>query len=159
MRTPEERARLQQEILWLVAEGTTATAACRRLSLPISTLQDWKRHDPEFMKEWRLARVEQAHCLADEIIDIADEPVAPGDMAAVQRNRLRVDTRKWFCGKTAPRCYGDKLAVNVETEQRSGVIVLPALDDSSVTAPVRVIAAPTPTARPLIRQPGETIIG
>jgi len=99
MHTPEERARLQQEILWLVAEGATATAACRLRGLPISTLQDWKRHDPEFLKEWRLARIEQAHCLADEIIDIADEPVAPGDMAAVQRNRLRVDTRKWFCGK------------------------------------------------------------
>src|SRR5262249_39057895 len=138
VRPPEERARLQQEILWLVAEGTTATAACRHVAIPISTLQDWKRHDPEFMKEWRLARIEQAHCLADKIIDIPAEPVAPGDMAAVQPNRLRVDTRKWFCGKTAPRFYGDKLAVNMDTEPRSGVVVLPVID--SVAG--RVIANP-----------------
>jgi hypothetical protein len=46
---------------------------------------------------------------ADEIVTLADEPVAPNDNAAVQRARLRVDTRKWLMSKLAPRKYGDRV--------------------------------------------------
>ena len=31
------------------------------------------------------------------------------DSTAVQRNRLRVDARKWLLSKLAPKKYGDKL--------------------------------------------------
>ena len=34
-----------------------------------------------------------------------------GNSAAVQRDRLRVDTRKFLMGKLAPRIYGDKQTV------------------------------------------------
>ena len=33
------------------------------------------------------------------------------DSAAVARNRLRVDARKWVAAKLKPRKYGDKVAV------------------------------------------------
>ena len=46
---------------------------------------------------------------ASEIIELADEPIAPNDNAAVQRARLRVDTRKWLMSKLAPRKYGDRV--------------------------------------------------
>ncbi len=31
----------------------------------------------------------------------------------VQRSRLRVDTRKWFLSKLAPKRYGDRQAVEI----------------------------------------------
>jgi hypothetical protein len=46
---------------------------------------------------------------SEEIVELADEPVAPNDNAAVQRARLRVDTRKWLMSKLAPRKYGDRV--------------------------------------------------
>ena len=30
------------------------------------------------------------------------------DAVAVQRNKLRIDTRKWLAGKLRPKVYGDK---------------------------------------------------
>ena len=59
--------------------------------------------------------------LAEEIFEIADDkPIATitfgengvktcVDAAGVQRNRLRVDTRKWVMSKLAPKKYGEKL--------------------------------------------------
>jgi hypothetical protein len=91
-----------------------AIASRTLLGVAMRTVNGWKHRDDWFAGAWRLARIEQAHCRADEIIDIADETIDKGDMAAVQRNRLRVDTRQWFCSKTAPRFYGDKLRVNVD---------------------------------------------
>lgn len=66
-----------------------------------------------------------AEVLADEIIDISDddsedyiyieENSADGKSAKrvmnhefVQRSRLKVDARKWYASKAAPRKYGDK---------------------------------------------------
>ena len=33
------------------------------------------------------------------------------DTEAIQRSKLRVDTRKWLASKKAPRKYGDKVAI------------------------------------------------
>ena len=43
---------------------------------------------------------------ADQIAEIAD--TGSGD---VSRDRLRVDTRKWYLSKVLPKLYGDKVEV------------------------------------------------
>ena len=43
------------------------------------------------------------------------------DSTAVQRNRLRVDTRKWLLSKLAPKKYGDKV-LNEHTGAYGGAI-------------------------------------
>jgi hypothetical protein len=69
----------------------------------------------------RYARAKTAslEAMADEIIDIAD--AREGDVfvtedgrrlidnEAVQRARLRVDTRKWIMSKLAPKKYGERV--------------------------------------------------
>ena len=35
------------------------------------------------------------------------------DLEAVQRDRLRVDTRKWIASKFAPKQFGDRSDVNI----------------------------------------------
>lgn len=47
--------------------------------------------------------------LADELLDIADEPVETAQDAA--RNRLRVDTRKWILARALPKIFGEKVSV------------------------------------------------
>lgn len=62
--------------------------------------------------------------MADEMFDIADDgsndlmTVTKGDESydienkeVIGRSRLRVDTRKWYLSKLAPKRYGDKLAI------------------------------------------------
>jgi len=126
-RAPTEVAALKDEMIRLVSSGFTATRAAKSLGLALRTLNDWKHCDPTFATAWRHARIEQSLALADEILDISDEPVA--DMAAAQRQRTRIDSRKWFCSKLAPKLFGDKIRLNVETEPPTqGVVILPALD-------------------------------
>lgn len=85
--------------------------------------------DKVFCHQYAHARQVQADVLFEEILEIADEEVTmvkkskhdPNskddetevevcfDPTAVQRNRLRVDSRKWMAGKLRPKVYGEKL--------------------------------------------------
>ena len=47
--------------------------------------------------------------LADAALEIADD-LARSDQASTQRDRLRVETRKWLAGKWNQDAYGDKQA-------------------------------------------------
>jgi len=68
----------------------------------------------------------RAEVLAEAILDLSDEEV-PAHLegsaanAWVQRQRLRVDARKWTASKLRPRTYGDNLQVQV-TDERISVI-------------------------------------
>ena len=122
----ESRRKVQDTLLNLVSGGATKAAACRQLNIQCRTVTRWVERDPLFAARWRVARIEQAHALADAALAIAEEPAA--DIAAVQRNRLRVDTIKWLVSKIAPRLYGDRVLTDPSTVP--GVIVLPALKDT-----------------------------
>ncbi len=87
-----------------------------------STVFRWLRTYPEFRKQYETAKEESTDALAEEVLDIADNGsndwmernygentvwVANGE--ALQRSRLRVDTRKWLMSKMKPKKYGEKL--------------------------------------------------
>lgn len=92
---------------------------------PSPTIYSWAidiERFPHFAIGYACANVEQAHYLADEIMQIAD--MADGDTyvcektgkikthhEVVARAKLRVDTRKWRASKLAPREYGDKTQI------------------------------------------------
>lgn len=69
-------------------------------------------------KRERYARAKEAYAdkVFDEIIDIAEHtdedhtPFTGGN--AVQRDKLRIDARKWVLSKLAPKKYGDKLDID-----------------------------------------------
>ncbi len=67
-----------------------------------------KSHDVEreLATQYACAREDQADCLADEIVDLADDEDIPADS-----RRIRVDARKWVASKLKPKRYGDKLAL------------------------------------------------
>jgi hypothetical protein len=137
----------------LMERGWISKDACKKVGLPRSTLWHWINTDEHFRERYERARIGQAHAMAEDAIEIADTETY--DMAVVQRNRLRVDTRKWFVSKIAPRIYGDKIE---HTHAHTvGVVMLPPLSDGSPTAYVgapeaRALTAPpaypTPAKRP-----------
>lgn len=87
-----------------------------------ATVYKWLLERPEFVEKYERARELQADTLADETLDIADDGrndwvLSRNDDGAeiyrvngehIQRSRLRIDQRKWFAGKIAPKKYGDK---------------------------------------------------
>jgi hypothetical protein len=92
----------------------------------LSSVFNWLQNkDLGFLEQYEEARRIQAELLADELVGIADEvpthdvPDPDGgmstriDSAGVQRNRLRVDARKWVASKLLPKKYGDKVQAEV----------------------------------------------
>ena len=91
-----------------IADGDSLRTICKDPQLPTkSTVLKWVLTHDEFADHYARARRIQAELLADEITDIAD---AEGD---VQRDRLRVDTRKWYLSKVLPKVYGEKLDIGL----------------------------------------------
>jgi hypothetical protein len=86
------------------------------------TIYAWKRSKKEFSDKYTQAKIDQIEPLVDECIDIADDTSQDtlvrydhnGDEYEtcnnefINRSRLRIDTRKWFASKLAPKIYGDK---------------------------------------------------
>jgi len=87
-----------------LAEGISLRKICLAEDMPgKSTVFRWLWANIEFRDQYERAREAQADTLADEITDIADD--AEGDP---QRDKLRVDARKWVASKLKPKKYGDK---------------------------------------------------
>ena len=107
-----------------IAGGETLSAICKTPGLPATqTIYQWRRKNSQFDADYRVARVDQMESWADEILEIADDSTFDTvtktgkngatyeavDHENIQRDRLRVDVRKFIMAKIAPRIYGDKL--------------------------------------------------
>lgn len=115
------------EICERLAAGESLRRICRDEGMPAQpTVTGWAI-DPNhpFADQYARARRVAYEAMADEVMDIADDgkndfmesedPDNPGYNVcgeAIQRSRLRVDTRKWFLGKVLPKIYGDKIDHN-----------------------------------------------
>ena len=87
-----------------------------------ATVFRWIRIHESFRDQYARAKAEASDALVEEMLDIADDGsndwmevhhrdqtqwVENGE--AMQRSRLRVDTRKWIASKLKPKKYGEKL--------------------------------------------------
>ncbi len=107
---------IADEIISRIASGESLRAVCRDPNLPAApTVCLWVDTRADFAERYARARERLVEHWADEIVELADAPVAPNDNAAVQRARLRVDTRKWLMSKLAPRKYGDRVEHVIKT--------------------------------------------
>nr|WP_246307956.1 hypothetical protein [Chitinibacter bivalviorum] len=85
----------------------------------MATVLRWLDRHEEFRGKYARAREIQADTLADEIISISDDGLNDTyvddkgnqrtDYDVVARSKLRVDARKWYASKLAPKKYGDKI--------------------------------------------------
>lgn len=104
---------LIEELLDRTSKGEQLVKLCTDPRMPArSTVYNWIECDPEFAAKFRAARARGVHALAEECIDIADEPVNEDDSVAVANKRVRIDTRLRLAGKWLSSEYGDKLDVN-----------------------------------------------
>ena len=113
--TPEERDEKFYEVIARMEEGSATFKACREIGVPFATFCLWAQ-EPRKAEIYAQAREYLVARMAQELTDIADEPLpmTPDgrlDSAAVQKQRLQVDTRKWLLSKMAPKKYGDRLEV------------------------------------------------
>jgi hypothetical protein len=124
----------------LLAEGKTLRSICEAEGMPSEvTIRRWAIDlDHPFAAQYARAREVGYQRMADDLVDIADgkrvdwvaaagdAESADGPKDAVQRDRLRVDTRKWLLSKALPKIYGDK--VTNEITGKDGADLIPVLN-------------------------------
>jgi hypothetical protein len=93
-----------------MAKGESLRSICKDEAYPAeSTVRLWAISDRDgFSAQYARAREAQIEALSEDILEIADDKT--GDP---QRDRLRVDSRKWLMSKIAPKKYGDKVGVEM----------------------------------------------
>lgn len=94
---------IADNICELLAQGKSLVKICQDLDIGYTTVRQWLKAHEEFARNYTLAREDQGDYIADETMDIADDPTIPAD-----EKRIRIDTRKWYAGKLKPKKYGDK---------------------------------------------------
>ena len=115
----DERAALAQLVVDLmVSEGLSLRKASARHQISAQTFLRAVAASPALAEQYDRARATMIERLADEVMELADAPVAKLDNGAtdpglVRHRQLQVDTRKWFLSKLAPKIYGDRLDVSV----------------------------------------------
>lgn len=114
---------LADEICEGITLGYSVRTVCNPDPMPaISTFYKWLREHEEFSKQYARACEERTEAMSEDLLDIADDgsndwmEIHKGDYhgwqvngEAVQRSKLRADTRKWLMAKMKPKKYGDKL--------------------------------------------------
>jgi len=127
MYTEEEKNERFEEICLRIEQGEALRNILQFGRPPLSQPLFYEMLKQED-KNTRYARAREvfADRMFEEIIEIADERNADVNIGddgkmyidgeAIQRSRLRVDTRKWVLSKLQPKKYGDKLEVDQKAD-------------------------------------------
>lgn len=128
----EEKIKLCEFVINLIAEESLSLRKAvkkvgfefRLPDLSRNTVEKWFEKF-ELKDQYARAREYRAENIFEEIIDIVDredddvrideEGNEHTNHDVIQRDRLRVDARKWMLGKMQPKKYGDKQEVDVTT--------------------------------------------
>ena len=127
-----------------IADGRSLRSICSDEGLPDkSTVFRWLEVNESFRDQYIRAREIQADTMFDVLMDISDEKAE--DAAAVSRNKLRIETRKWVIGKLKPKIYGDKSHETVEDDKApTPVTVVVEVKDARKNAEPESTAVPIP---------------
>lgn len=116
-----------------LAMGQSLRTVCAASGMPsVASIFNWFRTQPGFVEQYARAKQESADAMAEDILDISDDGandwmekqyghdaestwVVNGE--ALQRSKLRVDTRKWLMAKMKPKRYADKLDLTSDGEK------------------------------------------
>lgn len=108
--TDKDRENALNTIVECLLDGVSLKRACARDDVPsYITIQRWRRTYPEFDDTIRRAREDGTDALADQALEIADNP----DIDAQQKHHM-IGTRLRLIGKWNRALYGDRIDHAVE---------------------------------------------
>ena len=129
IKTPE----VLEAILAGISIGKSARTMCVEVGISQRVLWNWLASDQELMRNYLRAKELCVDAYAEEIIEISDDgsrdvqidekgrEVINRDVIA--RAQLRIDARKWYAARLAPKKYGDKLPVTHDLPDTKKTIV------------------------------------
>lgn len=127
---------LATRICDLLATGESIKTICQADGMPHeTTVYGWLYRQPEFLKQYRGARIAGCEKIADELFEIVDDTSKDwvkressagkvevvADHEHISRSRLRFDARRWYLSKLVPKVFGDRVELEVQGEIRMPV--------------------------------------
>jgi hypothetical protein len=86
---------------------------CKKHGTTSRSFYRWISENEDLRHKYTCAREEQAEFLADQIIKISNgegkDDTAFVGKNFIDRDRLKVEARKWIAAKLKPKKYGDKI--------------------------------------------------
>jgi hypothetical protein len=113
------------EICKRISDGRSLRSVCSDADMPSAqSVFRWLKDVEGASEQYARACDDRADYLAELAITEAYNEAT--DSGSVQRDRLKVDTIKWFTSKLAPKKYGERIQTEDITQQpRTLVIVSP----------------------------------
>lgn len=115
----DERERILKEVFNLIEDGSSLRKSLIKVSISSKTFYEWIEANDDKVKQYARACEKRADNIFEDIMTICD--ATEDDIIVdengnfitnhnvIQRDRLRVDARKWMLGKMNPKKYGDKI--------------------------------------------------
>lgn len=121
--TEEDKKDIWNSVIADMISGKSLRSILADETMPsYATFYDWMSEDEVRLKQYARAASIRADIIFDEIKDISDstddDEITLDDGKVVtnhhviNRDRLRVDSRKWMLSKMNPKKYGDKIEVD-----------------------------------------------
>ncbi len=114
LKTPE----LLDALFAGISLGKSARRMCVEVGISQRVLWNWLAADEELMRQYRRAKELCVDVYAEEIIEISDDGSKDTyidekgreivNREVLARAQLRIDARKWYAARLAPKKYGDK---------------------------------------------------
>lgn len=114
----DEKQNIVNNICDLITDGDSLRKACEEIGTSLKVFYQWINDDEIKSNQYAQACQNRADKLAEEILSISDQ-----NFTDVQRDRLRVDSRKWIASKMYPKKYGDRLISdhNINPKEINGI--------------------------------------
>jgi hypothetical protein len=141
MYSQEEKDKIFDVVIESICNGNSLRKSCNNV-IPCKTFFEWMSNDELKSKQYAYACTERADFIFEQTLNISDN--VENDMitledgrevvnnAVIQRDRLRVDTRKWFLSKINPKKYGEKIDVTTDGEKITNPQIDLKIDGSSI---------------------------
>jgi len=107
-----------------ISLGRSARAMCVEVGISQRVLWNWLASDEQLMRQYLRAKELCVDAYAEEIIEISDDGARDTfidekgrevtNREVIARAQLRIDARKWYAARLAPKKYGDKPLVTPE---------------------------------------------
>lgn len=126
----EQKDAIIQDVCYQIAEeGKSLRSILKDENLPaMSTFMKWISESEQYARAYATAVELRADLLVEDILNIADnvgqdmveneDGIPVINHAVIQRDRLRVDSRKWLAARMNPKKYGDKLNLEADVTNK-----------------------------------------
>lgn len=136
-----------------ISLGKSTRAMCIEAGISQRSLWNWLASSTELMEQYLRAKELCVDAYAEEIIEISDDRSQDlhvdekgrevTNREAIARTQLRIDARKWYASRLAPKKYGDK-APDVQAGGDKKTRAAPSIEIAFVPAERRDGAASLP---------------